>query len=167
MYKDKSHADLLDIVKIPLVKPTPNLHHKEDHQIDADGYWEKVGRATWPQIVGATDNVKGPLWSNGDSSRHGRNDKVNEKIAAKLAGSLYLIAPSRLNVVVGYESGWNGPDVRKVRADFTHGGASYNFVVTDPAVRAEYEAKKDGTYKISDALLCASLATAARDNRPM
>jgi len=158
LYKDNSHAGLLDIVKIPLQQPKPSLHHKEDHQIQADEFWEKVGRATWPQIVGATDNVQGPLWSNGDSSRHGRNDKVNEKIAVKLAGSLYLIAPSRLSLVVGLESAFKGPDVRKVRANFAYGGATYNFVVTDPVIQKEFFAKGDGTYPINDARLCVSLA---------
>jgi len=157
LYKDNSHADVLDIVRIPLKQPKPNLHHKEDHEIQDDQFWEKVGRATWPQIVGATDNVQGPLWSNGDSSHHGRNDKVSEKIAAKLAGSLYLIAPSRLNLVVGFESAFKKPDVRKVRADFTYGGTTYNFVVTDLVVEKEFFDKGDGTYTINDARLCVSL----------
>jgi hypothetical protein len=102
LYEDHSHAELLDIVKIPCNAPKPNLHHQEDHQIQDDKYWAKVGRATWKQIVSAIDAVKGPLWSNGDDSFHGRNDKVSKAIASKLKGSLYLIAPSRLDLVRGF-----------------------------------------------------------------
>jgi hypothetical protein len=52
LYEDGSHAQLLDIVEIPLQKPVPHLHHQEDHEIDASEYWEKKNRATWEQVHG-------------------------------------------------------------------------------------------------------------------
>lgn len=158
IYEDKSHAELLDIVTIVLEKPVPHLHHQEDHQIDPKKYWVKTGRATWQQVLDATDTVKGPLWSDGDDSFHGRNDKVSEEIAATLKCSLYLIAPTRLDLVVGYESVYQAPDARRVRADFDYNGTPYNFVVTDPVIEEEYFAKGDGTYRIKDARLCIGLA---------
>jgi hypothetical protein len=158
VYQDNSHAELLDIVQMTLEKPVPHLHHQEDHQIDPGKYWKKTGRATWGQIVNATDTVKGALWSDGDHSFHGRNDKVSEEIAATLKGSLYLIAPTRLDLVVGYESAYQAPDVRRVRADFDYNGTRYNFVVTDPVIEDEYFAKADGSYRVNDARLCISLA---------
>ena len=134
------------------------MHHQEDHQIEADQYWEKVGRATWQQIANATDDVKGPLWSNGDDSFHGRNDKVSENIAATLKGSLYLISPNRLDLVVAWESVYQAPDIRRVRADFDYSRASYNFVVTDPVIEDKFFAKGDGKYRIDEVRLCVSLA---------
>lgn len=158
IYKDSSHADLLDIVKVRLVEAKPHLHHKEDHQIDAAQYWEKIGRATWEDVVKATDVVKGALWVNDSSSQHGLNDKVREASAEKLSGSLTLIQPEKLEIVVAKESGFNGPDVRKVRANFTYNGIPYNFVVTDAPFEHSCYEKGDGIYPIADSRLCVSLA---------
>ncbi len=158
LYRDKSHAELLDVVTVSLQEPTPHLHHQEDHQIKSDEYWEKVRRATWQDVKKATDVVEGDLWINGDSSWHGQNDKVSEASASKLNGSLYLIEPTNLDLVVGWETVYNGPDVRKVRAQFTYNGSTYNFVVTDEPVENTYFAKGDGTYRVKDVRICISLA---------
>jgi hypothetical protein len=99
--------------------PQPHGHHQEDHQILTDHYWEKTGRATWPQIIAATDKVTGTLWPNEENSYHGVNDKVTEATAAGLTSSLLLIEPTRLDLIVKMESQWGGaPDRRRVRADF-------------------------------------------------
>jgi hypothetical protein len=83
---------------------------------------------------------------------------VSEAIAATLAGSLLLIAPTRLDLVVGMETVYRAPDIRRVRADFQFNGTHYNFVVTDPVIEAAYFAKSNGTYRINGAKLCVSLA---------
>lgn len=164
LYKDNTYADVLDIVKVALQEPKPHLHHKEDHQIRADEYWEKIGRATWQDVVKATDVVKDALWVNDDSSFHGQNDKVNEASAAKLSGSLYLVEPTDLDLVVSKESMFQAPDERRLRARFTYNSLRYNFVVTDESVEASYLAKGDGTYRIKDVRLCISLAEVLHGN---
>ncbi len=163
-YKDGSLAELLDIVKVPLRAAKPQLHHQEDHQIDATSFWEKVGRANWKNVIEATDVVEGPLWVNEGSSHHGTNDKVSEASAAKLSGSLYLIEPDDLDLVVGYETAYQAPKVRRVRASFSYNKMRYNFVVTDEPVEASYFAKADGTYRIKDVRLCVSLAEVLNGN---
>jgi len=156
---DQSHAELLDIVQIPLLNPAPHLHHQEDHQIDAEQYWEKKGRATWTDVVNATDVINGSLWVNEDSSYHGQNDKVSEASAAKLSGSLYLIEPQDLTLRVGMESTFKGPAIRRVRATFTYGDFRYNFVVTDEPIEQAYFGRGDGNHKITgDVRLSVSLA---------
>jgi hypothetical protein len=164
LYQDRSHADLLDIVKVPLQAAKPHLHHQEDHQIDASLFWQKVGRAKWKNVIEATDVVQGPLWINEDSSFHGQNDKVSAASAAKLPGSLYLIEPVDLDLVVGWESAYQAPNVRRVRATFFHNKIHYNFVVTDEPVEALYFGKGDGTYRIEDVRLCVSLAEVLHGN---
>src|SRR5262249_14722202 len=136
----------------------PSDHQTENHQIDDGFYWTKKGRATWDQVVSATDTVKGPLWSNGDHSYHGLNDKVDEATAKTLDGSLLLIEPSQLELVVAEESKYGGGSVRRVRAKFTFDGNNYNFVVTDPWIETEYFAKPNGTYAVDGSRLCVSLA---------
>ena len=163
LYIDQSLAELLDIVKIPLLAPVPHLHHQEDHQINAKEYWEKTGRATWQDVINATDVVEGELWVNEDSSYHGVNDKVSEASAAELGGSLYLIEPEDLKLMVGMESVYQAPDIRRVRAVFTYNDISYNFVVTEEPVEQAYFKKGDGMYKITgDVRLCVSLAEVLR-----
>ncbi len=137
--------------------PRPHAHHQEDHQIRPDHYWVKRGRATWQQIVEGTDVVAGTLWPNEASSYHGVNDKVSGPTAVKQPGSLYLIEPTRLDLVVAMETQFNGPDRRRVRARFTFNGEQYNFVVTDPWVEEKYFAGKDATYRVDQARLCVSL----------
>jgi hypothetical protein len=156
-YEDRSLADLLDVVAIPLEAPRPNGHHREDHQIQVGQRWTKVGRATWKQVVGATDTVAGTLWPNEHNSYHGTNDKVSEETCATQPGSLLLIEPSRLDLVVDTESQYIGADRRRVRADFTFNGVRYNFVVTDPWIEASYFAGGNGTFRINGSRLCISL----------
>ncbi|WP_316235311.1 MULTISPECIES: dual OB domain-containing protein [unclassified Bradyrhizobium] len=157
-YKDGTSADLLDIVLVSMSDAVPSHHQTENHQIDAGFYWTKKGRATWEQIVSATDSVTGPLWSDGDSSFHGKNDKVAEAIANGLTNSLLLVEPSSLALVVAQESKWGGGFERKVRAHFTLNSTEYNFVVTDPWIETEYFAKPDGSYPVNGSRLCVSLS---------
>jgi hypothetical protein len=164
IYQDGSHAELLDIVKVPLQAAKPHLHHQEDHQIDARSFWQKAGRANWQNVTEATDVIQGPLWVNEGSSFHGENDKVSDASAAKLSGSLHLIEPVDLDLVVGKESAYQAPDVRRVRAKFLYNKIRYNFVVTDEPVESLYFAKGNGTYRIKDVRLCVSLAEVLNGN---
>lgn len=156
-YQNGTLADVLDIVTVPMQAPRPHAHHREDHQIRADYYWEQIGRATWQQIVQATDTVAGPLWPIETSSHHGLHDKVSEATVVKQPGSLLLISPTRLDLLVAMESQYNGPDRRRVRASFAFNGEQYNFVVTDPWIEEQYFAGKDGTYHVDSSRLCVSL----------
>ncbi|MCL2716980.1 MAG: hypothetical protein FWD68_21145 [Alphaproteobacteria bacterium] len=155
---DGSSVDLLDIVTVPMHAPAPAGHQTENHQIDDRVHWSKVGRATWEQIVSATDDIKGSLWSDGDSSRYGRNDKVSGFIAETLNGSLLLIEPSQLEIVVGSEPKWGGGSVRRVRARFVLNGTTYNFVVTDPWIERRFFASPDGSFGVEGSRLCVGLA---------
>jgi hypothetical protein len=156
-YEDETLADVLDIATVPMQAPRPNAHHREDHQIRADQYWKKVGRATWQQVVKATDKVTGSLWPNETSSYHGLNDKVSEATATNQPGSLLLIAPTRLDLAVAMESQFDGPDRRRVRAKFDFNGEQYNFVVTDPWIEVRYFAGDNGIYRVNGSRLCISL----------
>ena len=163
-YADGSLADLLDIVSVPLSRPSPHLHHKEDHEVFVGSRWTKAGQASWEDVVRATDNFAGPLWNHGDSSHHGTNDKVSEAVATALTGSLYLINPTNLELVVAWESAFQAPNVRKVRANFLYNGIPYNFVVTDEPVEARFFSMSDGRYRIDNARLCVSLAEILHGN---
>lgn len=157
-YKNGELADVLDIVSIPMIGARPHGHQNENEQIDPRYHWVKESRATWAQIVAATDDLKGALWLNGDSSYHGTNDKVAQEKAKALKNSLVLIRPARLSLIVGEESQYGGGSRRRVRASIDFNDQHYNFVVTDPWIEDKYFAGKDGTFKIDESRLCISLS---------
>jgi hypothetical protein len=151
-------ADVLDVLTIPMVQPSPQGHQTENHLIAPDYYWTKQFRANWQHVVEATDSVTGTLWSTGDSTYHGQNDKVSEALAAGFGHSLMLIEPATLTLIVGPASQYGGGSRRRVRAAFTFDKTYYNVVVTDPSIEAKYFAGSDGHFKIEGSRLCISLS---------
>lgn len=156
-YQDGTSATVLDIVQIPLVAPNAHHHHVEDHYITPDFYWAKRGRATWQNVVDATDVFAGTLWPIGDSSYHGTNDKVEEALAYQQTSSLVLIEPTNFDLIVATESRFGGGSQKRIRASFQYNGTPYNFVITDPWIDAKYLAGPEGTFRIGSSRLCISL----------
>jgi hypothetical protein len=157
-FQNGTSADVLDVLTIPMLQPSPGGHQTENHVIAPDYYWRKEFRANWQHVVEATDAVAGALWLTGDSSYHGRNDRVSETLAAGFDHSLMLIEPATLALVVGPESQYGGGSRRRVRAAFTFNRTHYNLVVTDPWIEAEYFAGSDGNFGIQNCRLCVSLS---------
>jgi hypothetical protein len=83
---------------------------------------------------------------------------VAQEIANGLNGSLVLIKPENLMLIVGQESEYTGGSRWRVRASFRFNRIHYNFVVTDPWIESEYRSKADGAYEIGESRLCISLA---------
>lgn len=156
VYADGTGAKLLDVIKVTLTQAQPLVHQTENHVIAAVR-WEKLSEGNWNHVVTATESVNGPLWHDGLSSYHGRNDKVPEAIAQTLNTSLMLLEPQTLTLVVAQESRFLGGYERRVRAEFSYNGTSYNFVVTDPWIEQKYFALGDGRYEIPTSRLCLSL----------
>lgn len=156
-YEDGRDPAVLDIVSIRMLRPEPENFQRENHVIDPDYYWTRSGVLSWTALQAAVEDVRGPLWLNGDSSSYGENDRVSEQQAATLTRSLYLIRPENLRILVGREGAGMGQTRRKVRASFRLSGHSYRLVVTDPVIEERYFANADGTYPLPNALLCVSL----------
>lgn len=163
-YQDGQDPQVLDVIAIPMTKPQPQNHQQENHLIDADLYWQKRGRVSWPELQAAAEDPKGPLWINGYSSSNGENDQVPNNRVSTLPRSLYLIRPDVLTLVVASEGGGLWPARRRVRARFKIYGHVYCLAVTDPPVEREYLQGKDGEFKLDEALLCVSLSELFRNN---
>lgn len=158
-YEVGKKAQLLDIITVPLIHPSPSGHQVENHVLDADYYWTKVGVATWNQVQAAADPYDYAFWSNSQSTYHGCLDKVTEAAVAQVGSSLKLILVSNLQLCVRSESGYEGsPTRRRVRAQIDLQGRHYLLSVTDPEIEEEYLLKGDGRYDIADTALCISLA---------
>jgi hypothetical protein len=152
-FSDGTEPTLLDVVSMGLLSAKPHTYQQENHLFDPTCYWEKQGRVGWTDLQTAVDEPKGPLWLNGHSSSNGINDQVPEASATACAGSLYLVRPQGLVIVVQREY----QDKMKVRARFSLHGADYTLTVTDPVARKKFQAKGVGETKIAHALLCVSL----------
>jgi hypothetical protein len=156
-YEDGHSVSLLDVVSIPMIAPKPDMHQSENHLIADQYYWAKTSTATWPQIEKALDSVPGALWINGFSSGSGMNDRIPEDRRAQLAGSLLLIKPTSLKVIVAPKGDPNAPQKRSVRAQFVLNGTTYNFGLTDAFMEKKYLQGKNGTFPVEGAILCISL----------
>ena len=150
-------ANVLDVLRIRFAAHVPVHHQTENHLIDGDQVWSRIGKATWDDVRSALDNLKGPIWANGYSSGHGLNDRVPDSIAKKFGSSLLLLEVSELQLSVAMESSPGRAPKRKVRAHFRFSGISYVIAVTDPDWESSYKQKGDGDYLIGDAILCISL----------
>lgn len=161
-YEDGTTADVLDVIKIPVIGATPTLHQSENCVIDADYYWVKKGQISWPDLKQLVDQPK-PLWINNDSTYYGLNDRVKVELAAKLKNSLMLIEPEDLTIKVLTEGKEFGNPRRRVRAEFTHVGTKYSLIVTDPVAEKALLAKPNADYKMKNTYLCISLGEAHND----
>ena len=156
-FEDGTSPRLLDVITIPIIAPTPAGHQTENVLIDAAYYWEKVGTATWADLGQMLDRPA-TLWTNGNSTFHGHNDRVGATAVAQVRNSLLLIRPDGLRIRVSAESQFAGPSRRRVRALFHHNGEYHGFVVTDPIVEQTLLARPDAEYTVPEAHLAVSLS---------
>jgi hypothetical protein len=152
----------LDIIDVPLIAAAPMLHQTENHIIASDCYWTKKGRLPWAEVKHLIDTPTA-LWSNGDSTYYGVNDRVTVEQASTMTHSLLLIEPEDPNVSVQTEGAEFGNTRRRVRAIFTYQGVEYLLIVTDPVAERAFLAKPDGRYPLITTYLCVSLGEAHTD----
>jgi hypothetical protein len=155
-YQDGSDPRILDVVSIPLTQPSPHGFQSENWLLDPQYYWEKVGRATWTQVVDLEERPSA-LWINGSSTYHGINDRVPEVDADALTTSLTLIRVEEVTLQVHAPGESFGNPRRVVAARFTYAGAEYALRVTDPTYERTYKAQPDGYYRLGEAFLTVSL----------
>ena len=163
-YEDGGDPEILDIIDIPMMAAVPRVYQTENHMIDAENYWTKVGTLPWGEIDGLADTPP-ILWGNGDSTYHGSNDRITPTVASTYHNSLWLIRPSHVIIRVLTPGAAFGDYKRRVRADFRYQGAHYNLMVTDPIVERSFLARENGDYHITTSVyFCVSLAEAHTDN---
>jgi hypothetical protein len=158
-YENGKEPRILDVIDIPMLAPVPRVHQTENHMIDQSFYWAKRDALVWDDLAELVDRPA-TLWTNGNSTYHGRNDKVTQELASQFTGSLFLIEPEACNVQVQLEGGTFAPAKRRVRADFRYNGVPYNFIVTDPVAEQAFLAQENGVHPLNDAYLCISLTEA-------
>jgi hypothetical protein len=157
-FEDGRDPRLLDVVRIPMVRPSPHDYQTENHLIDEGYYWTRIRTAEPGEVAAALDVVRGPLWDNtSPSTWNGCNDRVDEAAASHLRSSLKLVEVADLQVHVEVEGARFGNHKKKVRGRFSLDGIPYWLAVTDPAVERQYLPGEEGTFDVGRAVLCVSL----------
>lgn len=162
-YSDGKEPQILDVIEIPMIAAVPRVHQIENQMIDHEYYWTKTGSLNWGDLEDM-EETPDSLWLNGDSTYHGRNDRVLQNAAASLNSSLLLIQPQDVTIRVLTPGADFGNPKRAVRADFQYNGTRYNLKVTDLTAEQIFLAKQNGNYEIDqDLYFCVSLAEAHTD----
>jgi hypothetical protein len=156
-YQSGDYANLLDIVSVPILRPVPEGFQTENHLIDDGYYWTREGTLAWNQLADAVDHVHA-LWINGYSSYNGQNDRVPERMAEEIEGSLFFLGPTSLHLNVSAEGAAFGNNKRTVRAFFRHNQTQYGIKVTDPVIEIAFLRRADGRYRLDSTFVCVSLA---------
>lgn len=163
-YQNGQEPQILDIIDIPMMAAAPRIHQTENHMIDAESHWAKVGTLTWGDVADLVDTPP-TLWGTGPSTYHGDNDQITPTDAATYHNSLWLIRPEQLTIRVLTPGAAFGNNKRKVRTDFRYRGVHYNLMVTDPVVEQSFLARPNGDYPITaEIYFCVSLSEAHTDN---
>ena len=155
-YEDGSDPRVLDVIDVPVLEPRPTGRQPENWLLDPKCYWTKVGSYSPLDLAALTDPVE-PLWIDGDSTYHGRNDRIRIESAGSVAGSLRLIRIEEIELEVFMPGETFGNPKRRVQGRFVHAGREYALRVTDPGYERRYLAKLDGRYRLGECCLTISL----------
>ena len=142
---DGSDPALLDILEVPLLEPRPLGCQIENHLIDHNANWAKVGQFPRHQLLRYCKSPN-PLWINGYSSTRGLNDRIPEEQVETLPGSLVLVEPQQLRIEMRLEAA-----KLKVRAVFCLEGQKYKLGVTDPVVEKHCFTRPEGPSHLQEA----------------
>ena len=156
-YDNGIFADVGDIVQIEMRKPVPHGCHVEDHLIDHECRWKKVGELNWEMIEALVEPQDNPLWIESGAG-FSNLDRLTAQHAHSLDSSLRLVRPYDFQLVVRSE--WNK---MVVRASFRVAGYRHRLKVTDPYARDAYLQRGYGVYDLSGAIACISLTEPFKD----
>ena len=161
-YEDGSDPRVLDVVDVPVLNARPKNYQQENWLLDPDCYWKKVRRVAWNELAQLTDSVV-PLWTNGSSTRKGKNDQIPLPVANSLDSSLRLIKVNALELSVSAPGADFCNYRRRLQGRFRHNGVDYWLWVTDPNYARRYLPRTDGVYQIGECFLTVSLGEPFRE----
>ncbi len=158
-YEGGGQVELLDVVEIEFLEPRPHACQVENHLIDADAWWEKVGTVSDRELRAMADEPD-DIWGT-DDSHHYFRDRVPKDEANQLDSSLMLVRLESARVMVK-----EFPERTAVRVAFDYKGVSYNLAATDPEFCARYRPQGEGWYPLADECYgCLSLGEPDRGYR--
>jgi hypothetical protein len=140
--KDGTEAQVLDVIKIPLVEPNPRPHHPENYII-RNFSWKLIARpATEDHIFSILEHVEpGPYIFGDDSDRISYDEICDSGIKESVA----LVKPGNLR----WQIKKTRSGKRQTRAIFRLGRAQYNLALTDPVWEDAMGHLPYGTHRLS------------------
>ncbi len=131
-FSDGSSPALLDIVQVPLAKPSPEPGQPENWRL-SDGVWKLVDRLSASDADALLAELKT------DDLLFGTYGKaVDPATMQGLSESLAIVRPSKIT--------WTKPSANKLRAVFKHSGQLLDLSVSDPAWIANFKTDAPGDY---------------------
>ena len=155
-YQDGSEPHLLDVIDLPVLTARQKGYQRENWLLDPQRRWRKV-RRLGAQALARVADPPGPLWVNGFSTQHGRNDRLPVARALSLDSSLRLIRVAALELDVIAPRAAQGDFKRRIKAQFRYAGEEYRLWVTDPSYEETYLNRPNNTYALGESYLTVSL----------
>ncbi len=156
-------AKPLQKIEMELIRPAPLTFQPENHVVNPDCQWQQRYGITLDELPAYLDHPE-ILWTLGNSSGRGENDRVSYMAIASgkliIRQSLFLIAPEKFSIMVIL----NDEGQARVRAQFIYKNELYNLAITDPTVWKNYRDRPPGEYHVSRVrAICLSLAEPFQD----
>lgn len=148
-YADWTEAKVLDILRIPYVKPAPKSYQPEDFEMGR-GVWTKAGTFGAARLAELCDRPE-DIWMLGEET-----DRIAEEFLMRngIRSSLMLIRPEAGAMLLNE----NSYGKHRMKCVFRYNGRAYSFGVTDLTYEREYLGKPSGNYALpSPCYLCISL----------
>lgn len=145
IYNNGITAKNLDIIGIEFTQVDNHLFQSENNIINPDVYWTKKGIYNPKHFEYLLDKPN-KLWTNGNHSTSGMNDRISATSLQARIQSLYFIQPENLVFSVGREGLIFGNDKKTLRAKFNYNNEEYWIKVSDPVLERLYFSKKEGDY---------------------
>jgi hypothetical protein len=151
-----SEPHVLDALEIPFIAPKPKTYQQENWLLDPSRKWKKTGRLPWDKLPKLEDPLA-PLWHNGCSTFHGRNDRIPFAKTIGIGSSLRLIRINTLKLSV-FAPGEKYEDyTRRVQGIFSFLGMEYKLRVTDLTYEERYLSQPDAEHELGECFLTISL----------
>jgi hypothetical protein len=158
-FKTWRDPQLLDLIEVGLLGPRPSTFQTENYLVDTSMRWKYAGHVSARHLLTALDRPTGPLWTNGESTGSGLNDKVPAAVAERQQNSLVLVQPQLLRITVSTEGADVGNPRRRVRGHFSLAGHDYVLAITDPIAEKQIMSNPDGfSRQLQNPILCISLS---------
>lgn len=146
-YGQNQFAQILDIIRIEFTVREPDTFQHEN-LIVSGTRWVNLGRLDQRNIHQWVD-APNALWSNGDSSEYGTNDKISgHRIALDRPSSLVMVQPDggHLKVSVAKER----DEKIKIRLNFHYNGVEYALTTTDLWAQDHFRGRGIGNYEVQN-----------------
>jgi hypothetical protein len=146
-YGQNQFAQILDIIRIEFTVREPDTFQHENLIISGTR-WVKLGTLDQRSIHQWLD-APNALWSNGDDSEYGTNDKISGAIIAETGpSSLVMVQPDGglLKVTVAKER----DDKTKIRLHFRYNRVKYALTTTDLWSQEHFRGRGIGEYELGN-----------------